>query len=207
MGNSNSFAEAFNSVPAGNWKLQFCCAGTEASCPQEGITSDYTDRFKVLRGPMGECQEKAEQEYLVRPAACGRSGAWVLTPCRFDSLAAHRQCRLRKPFRDRVWKGKLLLFQDWIVTESTPPGPQIKLPCPVGTAFSSKIAGLVYMCFILSYSNLFTRDRNPGKSILKACWHLSTWQIIKAPWKSQEKMCKPLTKLYDVNAKRRRSAG
>lgn len=158
-------------------------------------------------GPLGESQEKAEQEFLGRPAGCGPSGSWVLTPCHSDSPAAHRQGRLRAPFQGSVWKGKLLLLQDWIVTEATPLGSLIKPPRLVGTAFSSKIAGLVYMCFILSYSNLFTRDRNPGKSILKACWHLSTWQVIKAPWKSQEKTCKPLTKLYDVNAKRRRSAG
>ncbi|KAL6089164.1 hypothetical protein STEG23_024621, partial [Scotinomys teguina] len=34
----------------------------------------------------------------------------------------------------------------------------------VGTAFSSKTVGLVYTCFIRSYSNLFTRDRNPDCS-------------------------------------------
>lgn len=100
--------------------------------------------------------------------------------------AAHRQCRLGNLSRTVVWKRKPLLLQAWVVTEATPLGFLIKPPRLVGTAFSTKIAGLVYMCFIQSYSNLFTRDRNPGKSILKACWHLSTWQIIKGPWKSQE---------------------
>lgn len=49
IGNSNSFAEAFNSVPTYSWKLHFCCPGTESSCPQEGITSGDVGRFKVLR--------------------------------------------------------------------------------------------------------------------------------------------------------------
>ena len=66
-------------------------------------------------------------------------------------------------------KGKAVAPQGPRRIETSLLGLLIKSPCLVGTTFSTKIAGLVYMCFLLSYSNLFTSDRNPGKSILKAC--------------------------------------
>lgn len=156
--------------------------------------------------PLGECQEKKSRSFWrdFQPVSLGLLGADTSL---LSSSGCTQAMQTRNLSRMVVWKGKLWLLQDWEGTEATPLGFLIKPPRLVGTTFFTKIAGLVYMCFLLSYSNLFTRDRNPGKSILKARWHLSTWQIIKAPWKSQESMCKQLTKLYDVNAKRRRSAG
>ena len=158
-------------------------------------------------GLWGECQGKKR-----RAGVSGEScnlwalDSWVFTPHHFYPLAAQRQCRLGA-FPDGCVKGKAVTPKGLSRAETSLLGLLIKSRRLVGTTFSTRIAGLVYMCFLLSYSNLFTRDRNPGKSALKACWHLSTWQIIKAPWKSQEPMCKPLTKSYDVNARRRRSAG
>lgn len=210
IGNCNRFAEAFNSVSTCSRKLHVCCPGPSllahrraSSLRVQMISRSWGSGPSVNVGrkqsrsswwdlPRGGHQVPGCWHFARRFSGCTKAG-WA------------QGTFLCSVFP--VWKGKRLLLQDWTVTEATPLGSPIEPPRPVGTAFSSKIAGLVYMCFILSYSNLFTRDRNPGKSILKACWHLSTWQIIKAPWKSQEKTCKPLTKLYDVNAKRRRSAG
>lgn len=158
-------------------------------------------------GLWGECQgKKEEQEFLARVATYEpwTPGCSHLTT---SILWLRRGSAGLEPFQDGCVKGKAVTPKGLSRAETSLRGLLIKSPRLVGTTFSTRIAGLVYMCFLLSYSNLFTRDRNPGKSILKACWHLSTWQIIKAPWKSQEPMCKPLTKSYDVNARRRRSAG
>ena len=168
--------------------------------------------YKQVQGPKGQACEasargkKEEQEFLARVATYEpwTPGCSHLTT---SILWLHRGSAGLEPFRDGCVKGKAVTPKGLSRAETSLLGLLIKSPRLVGTTFSTRIAGLVYMCFLLSYSNLFTRDRNPGKSIFKACWHLSTWQIIKAPWKSQEPMCKPLTKSYDVNARRRRSAG
>lgn len=168
-----------------SWKLCSCCPGTESSHPQEGIPSDDMGRLGVLgSGPPSDARRKQSQSFGGDPQG-EPPGLWVLTPGHSCSLAAHRQCVLREPVQDSCAKGETYSSKTEEWQRPLCLDFLIKPPL-VGTSSSINIAGLVYMCAIMSYSNLSTRDRNPVVSILKACWHLSTWQIIKAPRKSQE---------------------
>lgn len=63
---------------------------------------------------------------------------------------------------------KLLLFQEFLMIRGNCARARDEASL-VGTTFPPKSAELLYTCFIGSYSNLVTGDRNPGKSILKAC--------------------------------------
>lgn len=129
--------------------------------------------YKQVQGPKGQACEasargkKEEQEFLARVATY-EPWIWVFTPHHFYPLAAQRQCRLGA-FPDGCVKGKAVTPKGLSRAETSLLGLLIKSRHLVGTTFSTRIAGLVYMCFLLSYSNLFTRDRNPGKSALKAC--------------------------------------
>lgn len=69
---------------------------------------------------------------------------------------------------ERLRDKKLLPFQEFLMVRGncTRACDEASL---VGTTFPSKTVELIYTCFIQSYSNLVTGDRNPGKSILKAC--------------------------------------
>lgn len=96
-----------NSVPTYSWKLHFCCPVLSLLARRRASPLvTWAGSRSWGSGLLGESQEKAEQEFLGRPAGCGPSGSWVLTPCRSNSLDAHRQSRLRAPFQGGCVKGK-----------------------------------------------------------------------------------------------------